>query len=51
MFIGTGLFSLVFFSICYFKTIVDAGPSIAVSLLYTSPIWVMLFSAVLLKKN
>lgn len=51
MFIGTGLFSLVFFSICYFKTIVDAGPSIAVSLLYTSPIWVMLFSAVLFKEK
>lgn len=51
MFIGTGLLSLVFFSFCYFKTIIDAGPSIAVSLLYTSPIWVMLFSAVLFKEK
>lgn len=51
MFIGTGLFSLVFFSVCYFKTIIDAGASTAVTLLYTSPIWVMLFSAVLFKEK
>lgn len=51
MFIGTGLLSLVFFSFCYFTTILNASPSVAVSLLYTSPIWVMLFSAVLFKEK
>ncbi len=51
MFIGTGLLSLVFFSFCYFSTILNASPSVAVSLLYTSPIWVMLFSAVLFKEK
>lgn len=51
MFIGTGLLSLVFFSFCYFSTILHASPSVAVSLLYTSPVWVMLFSAVLFKEK
>lgn len=51
MFAGTGLLSLVFFSFCYFSTIISAGASVAVSLLYTSPIWVMLFSAVLFKER
>lgn len=51
MFIGTGLLSLVFFSFCYFTTILNASPSVAVSLLYTSPIWVMLFSSVLFKEK
>lgn len=47
MFIGTGIISLTFFSFCYFTTIVNVEASIAVSLLYTSPVFVMLFSAIL----
>src|SRR5574344_2308097 len=47
MFIGTGVISLTFFSICYFKTIVSCGASVAVVLLYTSPIFIILFSALL----
>lgn len=46
MFIGTGIFSLTFFSYCYFTSIVRSGAAIAVVLLYTSPIFVMLMSAV-----
>src|SRR5574344_3065268 len=36
MFAGTGILSLVFFSICYFTTIVNCGASVAVVLLYRS---------------
>ena len=46
MFVGTGIFSLTFFSYCYFTTIVRSGAAVAVVLLYTSPIFVMLISAV-----
>lgn len=51
MFIGTGLLSLTFFSFCYFSTIVRSGASVAVVLLYTSPIFVMLMSAVFFKEK
>lgn len=51
MFIGTGLLSLVFFNYCYFSTILNSSASVAVSLLYTSPVWVMLFSSVLFKEK
>ncbi|MCQ2604743.1 MAG: EamA family transporter [Spirochaetia bacterium] len=44
MFFGTGVISLTFFSLCYFRTIIEAGASIAVILLYTSPIFVLFFS-------
>src|SRR5574344_2519466 len=46
MFAGTGILSLVFFSICYFTTIVNCGASVAVVLLYTSPVFIILLSAV-----
>lgn len=51
MFIGTGVVSLTFFSFCYFKTIIEIGTSIAVILLYTSPIFVLLFSVFLFKEK
>jgi drug/metabolite transporter (DMT)-like permease len=51
MFFGTGCISLTMFNICYFNTIQKAGASVAVVLLYTSPIWVMLMSAVLFKER
>lgn len=51
MFIGTGVISLTFFSLCYFKTILEVGTSIAVILLYTSPIFILLISAVLFKEK
>lgn len=46
-FVGTGIFSLVFFNWCYFNTIQASSMSVAAVLLYTSPIFVMLMSAVL----
>lgn len=51
MFVGTGVVSLTFFSLCYFKTILEVGTSIAVILLYTSPIFILLISAVLFKEK
>lgn len=51
MFIGTGIFSLTFFSYCYFTSIVKSGAAVAVVLLYTSPIFVMLMSAVVFKEK
>ena len=43
-FIGTGIFSLVFFSICYFTEITLTSLSVAAVLLYTAPAFVMLLS-------
>lgn len=51
MFIGTGIFSLTFFSYCYFTSIVRSGAAVAVVLLYTSPIFVMLMSSVVFKEK
>ncbi len=47
MFAGTGIISLSLFNLCYFTVIEKGEASIAVSLLYTSPAFVILFSAVL----
>ena len=46
-FIGTGVISVSLFNYCYFTTITLSQASIAVMLLYTSPIFVMLMSALL----
>ncbi|MEG2175130.1 MAG: EamA family transporter, partial [Oscillospiraceae bacterium] len=46
MFCGTGIASLLFFNWCYFGAIQASNLSVAVVLLYTSPIFVALLSAV-----
>lgn len=51
MFVGTGILSLTFFTVCYFHTILTSGASIAVILLYTSPIFVLLLSMLLFKEK
>lgn len=51
MFIGTGVISLTFFSLCYFTTILEVGTSIAVVLLYTSPIFILFMSFFLFKEK
>lgn len=51
MFIGTGFISLTLFNICYFACIQMSEASVAVVLLYTSPVWVMLMSAVAFKER
>lgn len=51
MFVGTGVISLTFFSLCYFFTILESGASVAVILLYTSPIFILILSAILFKEK
>ncbi len=50
-FIGTGVCSLFFFSVCYFKTIEMTSMAVAGVLLYTAPIFVMLMSLVLFREK
>ncbi|MBQ9514205.1 MAG: EamA family transporter [Clostridia bacterium] len=51
MFIGTGIISVVFFNYFYFNTIIQGEVSVAVVLLYTSPVFVMIMSAILFKEK
>lgn len=51
VFIGTGIVSVVFFNFCYFSTIVLTDLSVAAIMLYTAPIFVMIFSAVIFKER
>lgn len=50
-FFGTGVCSLVFFNWCYFTTISQSSMSVAAVLLYTSPAFVALLSALFLKER
>lgn len=50
LFIGTGIFSIVFFNYCYFSTINQMDVSMAVILLYTSPAFVTILSFLFLKE-
>lgn len=50
-FLGTGILSIVFFNICYFYEITITSLSVAAILLYTSPAFVMVISAVLFKEK
>jgi len=45
LFIGLGFGSILFFTVCYFTAITMMPLSTAAILLYTSPIWIMLMSA------
>ncbi len=44
LFLGLGLGSVLFFTVCYFTAISMMSLSAAAILLYTSPIWIMLMS-------
>lgn len=46
LFFGLGIGSILFFTVCYFSAITIMPLSTAAILLYTSPIWIMLMSAV-----
>ena len=46
-FVGTGIFSIVFFNYCYFKAITMTSLSVAAVLLYTAPAIVMVLSTFL----
>lgn len=51
MFIGTGIISIVLFNFLYFYAMIHSQASIAVVLLYTSPVFVMLLSSVIFKEK
>lgn len=51
MFLGTGVLSLVFFSLMYFMTQEAATLSVAAVLLYTAPFFVIIMSAILFKER
>ena len=51
VFLGSGVVSLTFFTLCYFHSILVLGASIGVILLYTSPIFVLLISFFLFKEK
>ena len=50
-FLGTGLLSIVFFNLCYFKEITLTTLSVAAILLYTAPAFVMVISAFCFKER
>ncbi|RFU65495.1 DMT family transporter [Peribacillus glennii] len=50
LFIGTGIISIVFFNWCYFTAMNMLSISTAVILLYTSPVFVMIFSSLFFKE-
>ncbi len=51
MFLGSGLLSLTLFGLSYFSAMQLMSLSVAAVLLYTSPIWVLLFSALLFRER
>ena len=51
MFAGTGIVSIVLFNICYFHTMIHSQASVAVVLLYTSPVFIMLMSALFFRER
>ena len=51
LFLGLGLGSILFFTVCYFAAITIMPLSTAAILLYTSPIWIMLMSAIFFREK
>lgn len=51
MFIGTGIFSVALFNICYFKSIEMTTMSVAAVLLYTAPCLVVIMSRIFFKEK
>ena len=51
LFLALGLLSVLFFTYCYFRAIELLPLSTAAILLYTSPIWVMLMSALVFRET
>ncbi|HKK45883.1 MAG TPA: EamA family transporter [Balneolaceae bacterium] len=49
-FVGTGIFSIVFFNWCYFTAIREVSLSVAVILLYTAPAFVTILSWIIFKE-
>lgn len=50
-FFATGTIGVAFFNFCYFKTVETTDIAVAAVLLYTAPVFVMLFSAILFREK
>lgn len=50
-FLGTGILSIFFFSLCYFTTITLTSLSVAAILLYTAPVFVIVLSRIFFKEK
>lgn len=50
-FVGTGVFSIVFFSYCYFRNVEVSSAAFASILMYTSPVWVTLLSMIFFRER
>lgn len=50
-FVGTGVFSIVFFSYCFFRNVEISSAAFASILMYTSPVWVTLLSMLFFKEK
>lgn len=50
-FLGSGIVSLMLFTVCYFRTITLSSMSVAAILLYTSPVFVILLSLIIFKEK
>lgn len=51
LFIGTGIVSVVLFNCSYFYTMIHSQASVAVVLLYTSPVFIMIISAIFFREK
>ena len=51
LFLGLGFGSILFFTVCYFSAITIMPLSAAAILLYTSPIWIVLMSAIFFREK
>ena len=51
LFLGLGFCSILFFTVCYFTAITIMPLSTAAILLYTSPIWIVLMSAIFFREK
>ena len=51
LFLGLGIGSILFFTVCYFKAITIMPLSTAAILLYTSPVWIMLMSVIFFREK
>lgn len=50
-FVGTGIFSIVFFSYCYFRNVEISSAALSSILMYTSPVWVTLLSTLCFREK
>lgn len=50
-FVGTGVFSIVFFSYCYFRNVEISSVAFSSILMYTSPVWVTLLSVICFREK